>query len=271
MAESLVLPLAMPGRLNMLQETSPSLQPFLDRLTSRSDLTRIEQDAVLSLPAHAIQTNRDQDFVRLGERVDHASFVVAGLVGRFDQVSDGQRQITALYIPGDMPDLFSVVQPTPTSAIQALSTATILKIPHRALREVARQYPALAEAFWRDCAVDAMIIAQWLVSLGRRNSVGRLAHLFCEMAVRVRGHDGAAAKYPLPMTQAHLADAMGITSVHVNRSLMSLRHIGVTFRGGVVRIADWQSLVDIADFDPAYLQTDLTPEDRVQIFRPASV
>jgi CRP-like cAMP-binding protein len=109
---------------------------------------------------------------------------VDGLVGRFDQNSLGARQITAFHIAGDMADLHSVVQPKATSALQALSTTTLLQVAHRDLRGIAARYPAIAEALWRDCIVDGAILAQWIVNVGRRDSKTRIAHLLCETAVR---------------------------------------------------------------------------------------
>ncbi len=102
--------------------------------------------------------------------MDHSSYVVAGMIGRFGQNSRGDRQITALHIKGDMADLHSVVQPTATSALRALSTSTILEVPHAKLRHVSGANPAIAEAFWRDCMVDSMVLAQWVVNVGRRDA-----------------------------------------------------------------------------------------------------
>jgi CRP-like cAMP-binding protein len=255
----------------MLQQTSFDLQPFVDRLTSRSVLSEAEQEAILGLPTRAVQAARGQDFVRLGDRVHHACFIVDGLVGRFDENSNGARQITALHISGDMPDLLSVVQPTATSALQALSTTTILQIAHHDLRQVAATHPAIAEAFWRDCMVDAMIMAQWVVNVGRRNAQARIAHLLCEMAVRTKADLTASqVRFDLRMNQENLADATGLTAVHVNRSLMALREIGVTHRSGTVWVEDWKRLVDAGDFDPSYLQTDIEPAERIRIVQMAA-
>lgn len=254
----------------MHQRRQPELQRFLDRLTGRSVLSMAEQHAILSLPSKVEHARPNEDFVQLGQRVDHACYVVEGLVGRFDQNSNGARQITALHIPGDMPDLHSVVQPLATSALQALSPATILGIPHEAVRAVAAAHPAIAEALWRDCMVDAMILAQWVVNVGRRDARCRIAHLLCEMAVRYGGNrlSGRIA-FNLPMTQSHLADATGLTSVHVNRSLKALAADGVEFRRGRVYIEAWEMLVQVGDFDAGYLQQEVRPEERIRII-PAS-
>lgn len=237
------------------------IQPFLDRVLQRSILSTAEQNTILSLPVRTRQVHRDQDFVGLGQRVDHACLVIAGLVGRFDQSGSGARQITALHIAGDMPDLHSVVQPTATSALQALDTSTIMQIPHGAIRQAAADSPAIAEALWRDCMVDAMIMAQWVTNVGRRDAHARIAHLFCEMACRFKAaRANNKVTYKLRMTQTHLADASGLTPVHVNRTLMSLREIGTSFRGSDVRIEDWAALAAAGDFNRNYLQDEIEPE-----------
>lgn len=243
-----------------------NLQPFLVRLTSRSILTEQEQQAVLDLPIRVVRYDANRDLVRLGEQVSHACFLAEGLIGRFDQNAKGERQITSLYIAGDMPDLLSVVQPTATSALVALSNATVLHVPHRALRDAMAAYPALAEAFWRDCMVDAMILAQWVVNVGRRNARSRIAHLLCEMGYRYgAGSEAGAAAFRLAMTQNHLADATGLTPVHVNRTLKALSADGVSFRGKSVRIASWDALAEVGDFDSNYLQAHIQPQQRLRI------
>jgi len=245
----------------------PDLQRFLDRLTSRSVLSEEEQQAILNLPCRSEHVQANRDFVPLGERVDHACLVVDGIVGRFGQNSDGKRQITAMHIPGDMADLHSVVQPTGASALQALSIATILRVPHAALRAAAARYPALAEALWRDCMVDASVLSQWVVNVGRRDARERVAHLLCEMAVRlhVAPAEGEIV-FPFAVTQTQLADATGLTSVHVNRTLQALRRDGLAqVSSRAVHIADWDALVAVGDFDTAYLQTDVRAEGRLRI------
>jgi len=244
----------------------PDLKRFLDRLTSRSVLSEEEQLAILSLPSHVEQVQSNRDFVPLGVNVDHACLIVAGLVGRFGQNSEGNRQITAIHIPGDMADLHSVVQPMTGSALQALSVATILRIPHVAIRTVVARHPAIAEALWRDCMVDASILSQWVVNVGRGDARERVAHLICEMAIRLRGSPRRTdILFDFPITQTQLADATGLTPVHVNRTLQSLRREGIVewSRGNVVRIPEWDALAAAGDFDPDYLQTNVKPQQRL--------
>ena len=232
-----------------------SLQPFLDKLLSRSTLGAEERRAILDLPLHPAQIRTNHDFVRLGERVDHASFVVEGLVGRFGQNREGARQITAVHIPTDMINLHSVVAPDACSALQALSVSTILRVPHAALRHAAHRYPAIAEAFWRECVVDAAVLSEWVVNVGRRDSRSRMAHLLCEAACRIEASGRPIGQgFEFPATQNHMADMLGLTSVHVNRTLQALKRDNIIeIRSRTVRVLDWDRLVDIGDFDPAYL------------------
>lgn len=243
------------------------LKRFLQRLLSRSVLTPDEQEAILGLPSHLMQVRANQDFVGLREDVDHASLVVDGLVGRFDQNRNGLRQITAIHLPGDMANLHSVVQPQATSALQALSITTILRVPHEAIRSATARLPALAEALWRDCMVDAAVLSQWILNVGRRDARSRIAHLLCEIATRLRAPVASGAfVFPFAVTQFQLGDAAGLTSVHVNRILRGLREQGIVdVRSQKVRVLDWAALVAAGEFNRNYLQTEIRPEDRLRI------
>lgn len=201
--------------------------------------------------------------MRPGEQVTHACFVVAGLVGRFGQNRNGKRQITAVHIPTDMVDLHAVVAPEACSALQALSLTTIFRVPHDALREAARHYPAIAEAFWRECAVDAAILAEWVVNVGRRDAKGRVAHLLCEVACRVEGAgEKVGFTVPFAATQTHIADMTGLTPVHVNRTLAALRDENVVdLRARMIHILDWKRLIEVGDFDDNYLRISKDAND----------
>lgn len=239
----------------MHRSQSVALQLFVKRLALRSILTDEEQNALLGLDGQLKNVAVHADIVRLGEHVDHSCLLVDGLVGRFGQNHDGLRQITCLYIPGDMADLPSVVSPRSGWALAALAATVVLQIRHTDLRRLADAHPGIAEAFWRDCVADGSIFSEWVVNVGRRNALSRLAHLLCEMAIRSdkAGH-GDRTRFPLPITQADLGDATGLTSVHVNRTLRELRTNGVAdLRAGTVTVHNWPKLVSVGDFDSAFL------------------
>ncbi len=232
-----------------------ALRRFLNRILRRSKLSAEEQSAILGLRSHASQVSAHRDLVSPGETVHHACLVVDGMMGRFDQMKDGRRQITAFHIPGDMCDLQSVVSPVAGWGLEALTTTTVVHVPHNDLLEVATAYPNIGLAFWRDTSADSSVFAKWVANLGRRDATSRLAHLLCEMGVRMEEAGlGTRTEYGLPVTQTQLADALGLTSVHVNRTLQALRReriVGTEHR--TIRIEDWDRLAELAEFDPEFL------------------
>ena len=232
------------------------LELFLRRLATHSELSDPEKTAILSLHYEREEKSAHRDIVHPGEVVTKACYVVEGLVGRFDQMRDGRRQITALHLPGDMCDLHSVVLPKASWSLTAVSKVTILRIPHGDLRAATKAFPNLGMVFWRDTAVDAAIIAKWFANLGRKDSVSRLAHLFCEIGLRMEvAGQGTRQRYPLRITQQDLADVAGITAVHLNRTLQALREAGaIEVRDGQVSIPDWELLVRTGEFDASYLR-----------------
>jgi CRP-like cAMP-binding protein len=250
----------------VLTPSENGLKPFVDRLILRSALTEPEREALCALPYQAMCVAARHPVTRPGEISHHASFVAAGLVGRVGQTASGQRQLTAIHLGGDMADLLSVVRPGGVGALLALTEATIFRVPHRALRRIAAEYPAIAEAFWRHCAVDTATLMQWLLNIGRGDAVGRLAHLICELATRVGGEREQRLQFHLPLTQEHLADATGMTPVHVNRSLRRLRELKLmTIHRHYVDIHDWEALASRSGFDADYLAFDTDEEPKVRL------
>jgi CRP-like cAMP-binding protein len=239
-----------------------ALQRFLTRLTMRSALTDEEQEALMGLEGEIERCRSNHEIVSPRDCVDRACLVSSGLVGRYDQMLDGERQVTSIYVAGDMCDLHSVVAPKASWAISALSRATIVRIPHRELRALCIRYPGIAIAFWRDGTVDGSIFAKWIGNLGRKGAEARLAHFFCEMGVRCEAAKlGTKTAYDLPLTQQQLSETIGVTSVHVNRTLKHMRADGlVNFVLGRVEIPEWDALAGLAEFDPEYLMLDGPPQ-----------
>jgi len=244
-------------------ETSQNaaLSAFLRRLLIRSALTLEEQQAILSLTGEREPVPARIDVVSPGETVDTSCLVSKGLVARYDQMLDGQRQVTSYYIPGDMCDLHSVVVPKASWSITAVSQSSVVRIPHRQLRTLCLDYPSIALAFWRDGTVDASIFAKWVGNLGRKNAKARIAHIICEMGTRMEAAGlGPRMSFEFNVTQEQLSDASGLTPVHVNRTLQDIRGDGLlTFSKGHVEVKNWDALVSVAEFDPAYLMLASPP------------
>jgi len=241
-----------------MNDHQAGLKRFLSRLLLRSSLSVDEQRAVMSLPGKVIDTPAHRDIVEPGDIIHDATLVIDGIAGRFDQLADGHRQITALHLPGDMCDLHSVAVPHAGWGIESLSPTRISSIPHEAIRKVAVDYPGVGFAFWRDTVVDGSVLAKWLSALGRRSAKSRLAHLICEMGIRLElNGQGDRRAFPLPLTQSQLGDVLGVTPVHLNRSLQALRQDElVAMNAREVRIIDREGLEHVAEFDPEYLLLD---------------
>lgn len=255
----------------MMSETNasimlPALERFLRRVTLRSDLTAAERQAILTLPGEFAEAGPQRDLVSPGQEMSYACLMVSGLAARFDQLANGQRQFTALHIPGDMCDLHSVAAPVAGWGIQALTRTIYLKVSHDALRALITEQPAISLAFWRDTIVNSSILSKWISALGRRSAEARLAHFLCEVAIRLeQSGEGERRSFKLRATQIHIADFLGISTVHVSRSLQSLRARGlIAAQDYIYELPDFNALAQFAEFDPAYLLLD---EPSVHAFR----
>lgn len=232
-----------------------ALEKFLRRLLLRSPLDAAEQEAILALPGEEVRTCAHRDIVRPGHRMTSSCLVVEGLVGRFDQLADGHRQITALHIVGDFCDLHSLAVPETGWGIESLTDSVVKMVPHAALRALVETSPAFTMAFWRDTVVDGSVLAKWNSALGRRGAKARLAHLLCEMGLRFEQAGlGERDDFDFPITQAQLADVLGVTAVHLNRTMQALRMDGLLVtRGSLYHLPDPGRLRRLAQFDPSYL------------------
>ena len=228
------------------------------KLDSITRLGEAERSALLSLPHTVRSLPARHDIARFGDRPSHCCLVLQGWVSRYAALSDGDRQILSFYVAGDMPDLQSLHLHRMDHNLATLTACVIAFIPHDELRPVLRRHPDLADALWRDTLIDAAHYRERITSLGRRQALGRVAHVFCELYLRQRVVGLATGpSCPLAPKQSELADALGLTSVHLNRVLRTLRQRKlVTLTGSVLTIEDWDELVTVAEFDPTFLHQD---------------
>jgi CRP-like cAMP-binding protein len=239
-------------------------RPLLRKLESIADLSDEEKQAILNLPANVKVFEADTDIVRDGDRPAECCLILDGFTCRYKLLPDGTRQITGFYIPGDIPDLQSLFLHTLDNSLGTFVKTRVALIPHQILRDLFRRYPRIAEIFWRDSLIEAAIFREWMVGLGRRSAYQRMAHLLCELQMRLRAVGLAQENgYDLPLTQNEIGDALGLSTVHVNRVLQDLRNDGlVVLRAGALTILDWGGLKSAAEFDLTYLHLDSDPEDR---------
>jgi CRP-like cAMP-binding protein len=237
------------------------IEKHLMKLRVRDAISAEEEAALRAAIGDVVQYAADQTFVTAGEDLTNSTLLIEGLICRYKDLSDGQRQITALHVPGDFPDLHSFTLKYLDHNIMALTPCTVVQFPHIKLQTITEEHPHLARMLWFATNLDAAIHREWEVSLGRRSALERTAHLFCELQVRLSIVGLATEReYALPITQADLAECLGLTPVHVNRVLRELREGGlVEFRGGKVVIGDFAELKRVGEFDPAYLYLDRRP------------
>lgn len=218
-------------------------------------LTDAERSAILDMPCTVRNLPARHDIVRFGEEPTQCCLVLQGWVSRYAALSEGGRQILSFYVAGDMPDLQSLHLRRMDHHLATLTSCTIAFIAHDELRRVFARHPSLIGVMWRDTLIDAAHYRERITSLGRRQALGRVAHLFCELYLRQRAMGLTSGfSYPMAPKQSELADALGLTSVHLNRVLRTLRTRGlVTLNGGILTIEDWDELVTVAEFDPTFL------------------
>lgn len=181
--------------------------------------------------------------------------VLSGFACRYKILRDGKRQIVALLLPGDFCDLHVAILGAMDHGIATFSPCTIADLSRAKVLDLTEQYPRIGRALWGATLVDEAVLREWLVNIGRREGVQRMAHLFCELLMRFQAvglADGDS--YPFPLTQTDLADVLGLTSVHVNRMLQVLRQAGlIVLQKQRLAIPDVDRLKAFCDFNPDYL------------------
>ncbi|MBX9931546.1 MAG: Crp/Fnr family transcriptional regulator [Methylobacterium sp.] len=232
--------------------------PMIRKLESIAQLSPDERQALDSLPITRKRIDAHEDIVREGDRPSQCCLLLQGWAFRYKLLDDGKRQILSLYVPGDIPDLQSLHLRVMDHNLAALTPSTVAFIPHDALRDLTARFPGLTMALWRDTLIDSSIAREWMTNIGRRSTHGRIAHLFCEIYLKLHAV-GLASEYRCEMapTQNEIADAIGVSNVHVNRVLQDLRANGlIAYHGNDLVIRDWGALVRLAQYDPAYLHLD---------------
>lgn len=251
-------PMRSPARWRVVTEM---IDRHFARLRARHSLDGEEEQAIRALLGEPHDVPAHRTFIEAGSRLDRSILILDGIAARYKDLSDGQRQITALHVPGDFADLHSFTLKRLDHSLMALTRCRIAPAPHARIAEMIERFPRLGRLYWFSTNLDASMHREWVLSMGARDALSRIAHLFCELQVRLGLVGLADARgYALDLSQTDLAECHGLTPVHVNRSLRRLREMGVlTFRSGRVEITDPSALRTIAEFDPDYLYLDPDP------------
>jgi CRP-like cAMP-binding protein len=232
------------------------------KLSRSIALSEAEAITIAGVPVTRRSLRRGEAIVRQGDRPTNCFIVIDGLTCREKIVVGDRRQISAINVPDDLPDLQGVFLDMLDHNITALSRCEIALFPHKAVLDLLAQAPRVAAIFWRELLIEAAIYREWLGNIACREALMRLACFICEISIRLklaRLSDGY--RFQLPLTQGELGDLLGMSLVHANRCVRTLREDGlVTLQGRQLEILDWRALRELGDYDPSYLQ--LSEADR---------
>jgi CRP-like cAMP-binding protein len=232
-----------------------SLNALFRRWKRRLSLSDQDIAAITSLAWANKHYQRDAYLAREGETTKVCTVLLQGLAYRQKILSDGSRQIISFHISGEFLDIQNCLLEVADHNVQALTRVLVAMIPKEALLGVMGDRPAIRQAIWLDSLLDASVFREWVVNVGRRDAKQRIAHLLCELALRMKAAGlGDGPMFDFPLTQEQIADATGLTAVHTNRTLQTLRRAGlIGLTASKLTILDWDALAEAGDFSERYL------------------
>jgi CRP-like cAMP-binding protein len=234
------------------------IDPLIRKLNIASALPDDDVELLRSVRITVRNLPPGEDLVLAGQISHISALVLSGMVCRYNMLGTGTRQIMSFHIPGDIPDLQSLFLERMDHTVAAIGPATVGLMPHEDLERVFRKSFNLASLMWRETLIDAAIFRQWIANIGGRPALAAMAHLFCEMITRAKavGLVGNGNSYRLVLTQQDIGDALGLSIVHVNRTMRKLREMGcIQWEPGLLTAVNWDALCEAGDFDVSYLHT----------------
>lgn len=234
--------------------TDRRISSFIRRLRFHGGLNHENAEAVQALPWRVAERPKLSYVVREGDRPNEVSVLLAGFAQRQKHTSEGTRQIMAFSLPGDPLDFECLFLDEADFSVQMAVTGMIACVRTEAIKSLLHDRRELGQAIERTLLADASVAREWVVNVGRRDARRRVAHLLCELLVRAKAQHIETSVFELPFTQEQLADATGLTPIHINRILRQLTTDGAIRRSGrMITVPDWERLREIADFDERFL------------------
>jgi len=241
-----------------MNQSLPTRSPLIRKLERFTPLSEADRTALEGIGSHVENVPAHRDLVTEGDRPRGIPLLLEGMAYRYKMRANGARQIPAYLVPGDMGDLDVALIDRMDHSVGTFSPCRVAWIKPETLADIQRSHPAVARALRIGTLVDEATLREWLLNVGRRSSKERLAHLFSELLLRLQVVGLATENsYALPIGQAELADTTGMSSVHVNRSLMELRREGlIALTGRTLTILDVPALKALAEFKANYLHLE---------------
>lgn len=244
--------------------------PLIRKLQRADGLTGADFDRLRQICRTMRAIDARKEIIQQGDRPENVHLVIDGFACRYKVLANGKRQIMAVLVPGDFCDLHVAILGKMDHGIATLTPCTMVEIPRATILELTENHPRIARTLWWATLVDEAVLREWLVNMGQREAVQRLAHLFCELLLRLQVAGRADENgCPMPIRQGDLADMMGLTDVHVNRTLQALRDENlIVLHSRRLGVPDVERLRAFCGFDPDYLHliprsdesTALTPQ-----------
>ncbi|HEY2686739.1 MAG TPA: Crp/Fnr family transcriptional regulator [Steroidobacteraceae bacterium] len=232
--------------------------PLIKKLSNFTTLSEEERRAVLDSCNDVRTFEARQDIISQGDRTAGVKLLLEGFACRYKMLEDGRRQIVAFFVPGDLCDLRVFILKRMDHSIAALTSSKVAELAPDNVLKLLHNYPNLTRALWWSTLVEEAIAREWIVNVGQRNALERMGHLFCELLYRFRSvgmNDGLSCD--LPITQVDIAETLGLSSVHVNRTLQELRRQKlIRLENGTLTIEDLPALKEISFFNPDYLHME---------------
>lgn len=230
----------------------------LKKLRQRTQISSDEERVIRDCVAEIRRVPADEMVIRAGEELNSSLMLLDGWMARSRDLAGGERQVTQLHIAGDFADLHGFTLKRLDDDVATLSDCRVAVVPHERIRDITERYPRLARIFWLSTNIDAAIQRELVLSLGQRSAISRMAHLFCELYVRLKIVGRASHNsYEFPLTQRELSECLGLTVVHANRTLQELRRRGlVDLENRQLTIRNPSGLEGVAEFDTGYLYLD---------------
>jgi CRP-like cAMP-binding protein len=236
--------------------------PLLRKLSNFTKLSEEECAAVHDCTQDVHEFAAREDVISQGDRTAGVKLLLEGFACRYKVLEDGRRQIVAYFVPGDLCDLRVFILKRMDHSIGAVVASKVAEIAPDDVLKLTHNFPSLTRALWWSTLVEEAIAREWIVNVGQRNALERMAHLFCELLYRFRAvglNEGNSCT--LPLTQVELAETLGLSSVHVNRTLQELRRQKlITLENSTLTIQDLDALKEVSFFNPDYLHLDYSGE-----------
>jgi len=229
--------------------------PAILKLNQAGTLEERDLSKLSAITCTSYLIDGKRDIIQQGEPPKDVHLMMSGLACRYKMLPDGSRSIMALLVPGDFCDLHVAILGHMDHGIGTLAPSRVVDIPREIIDDLTSNEPRITRTLWWATLVDEAILREWLVSMGRRRAMERVAHLLCELEVRLKTvHLSEGGSFELPINQETLADMLGMSLVHVNRMLQKLsKDRLISISGKTVTIHDRAALWDFAGFDPGYL------------------